>query len=31
VPANPFIYSHPVDPDDLIDREEEAAALVELA
>ena len=29
--ANPFVYSRPVEPEDLIDREEEAARLVELA
>lgn len=29
--ANPFVYSHPVGPEALIDREREAAALLELA
>ena len=29
--ANPFVYSHPLPPGELIDREEEASRLVELA
>ena len=29
--ANPFVYSHPVEPEELIDRQAEAARLVELA
>ena len=29
--ANPFVYSRPVEPEELIDREAEAARLVELA
>src|SRR5689334_6024461 len=26
--VNPFVYSHPVDPEDVIDRDEETAALL---
>lgn len=31
MPGNPFVYSRPVEPAELIDREQEAARLVELA